>query len=188
LQLPSTISIQITSILAASMAAGRFLAGIVMKKFNWLVVLCCCLLGAATLVFIALPLSKGVEGKNITSWAQLPFAAYIFPLIGLFLAPVYPTINSTILSSLPKKKHGAMAGLIVVFSALGGTLGSITTGFIFQKYGGETAFYFSLVPMTVLIVALFIFRRIKNKQKKTEIVIDAISYTDKVIATQGTML
>jgi fucose permease len=118
----------------------------------------------------------------------LPFAAYIFPLIGLFLAPVYPTINSTILSSLPKKKHGAMAGLIVVFSALGGTLGSITTGFIFQKYGGETAFYFSLIPMTVLIIALLIFRRIKNKGINVESKIDAISYTDEVIATQGTVL
>lgn len=196
LQLPSSISIQITSILAASMAAGRFLAGIVMKRFNWIIVLCCCLLGAATLVFIALPLSRGVDGKNITSWAQLPFAAYIFPLIGLFLAPIYPTINSIILSSLPKKKHGAMAGLIVVFSALGGTLGSITTGFIFQKYGGEPAFYFSLVPMTVLIITLFIFKRIKKKGTKAEVKIDAISYTDEVLPddvsqaeiAQGTML
>jgi fucose permease len=181
LQLPSTISIEITSILAASMAAGRFFAGILMKRFNWLVVLCCCLLGAATLVLIALPLSKGVNGKNITGWAQMPFAAYIFPLIGLFLAPVYPTINSTILSSLPKNKHGAMAGLIVVFSALGGTLGSITTGFIFQKYGGETAFYFSLIPMILLIIALFVFKRTKNKGTKTEIKIDVISYTDEVL-------
>lgn len=168
LQLPSSISIQITSILAASTAAGRFLAGIVLKKFNWFAVLCFCLLGAATLVLIALPLARGVDGKNVNGWSQLPLAAYVFPLIGFFLAPVYPAINSTILSSLPKNKHGVMAGLIVVFSALGGTLGSITTGFIFQKYGGETAFYFSLIPVAILIGALFIFRRIKNKTAKTK--------------------
>ena len=56
-----------------------------------------------------------------------------------------------------------MSGLIVVFSALGGTLGSITTGFIFQLYGGQTAFYFSLVPMAILVAALIVFKRIKNK-------------------------
>ena len=186
LQLPSSISIEIASILAASTAAGRFLAGLVMKRFNWFAVLCFCLLGAAALVLVALPLSKGVNGKDVNSWSQLPLAAYVFPLIGFFIAPVYPAINSIILSSLPKTKHGAMSGLIVVFSALGGTLGSLTTGFIFQKYGGETAFYFSLIPIAILITALFIFKRIKDKMKKVEPAIDDTSYTVEVIATQGT--
>src|SRR4051812_25236735 len=74
LQLPSSISIQIASILAASTAVGRFLAGIVMKRFNWLAVLSICLAGAATLVLVALPLSRGVNGKDINSWSQLPLA------------------------------------------------------------------------------------------------------------------
>jgi len=188
LQLPSTISIQIASILAASTAAGRFLAGVVMKRFNWFAVLCFCLLGAAALVLIALPLARGVNGKDVNSWLQLPMAAWVFPLIGFFIAPVYPAINSIILSSLPKTKHGTMSGLIVVFSALGGTLGSITTGFIFQKYGGETAFYFSLIPISILIVGLFVFRRIKNRTGSAyHLSIDAKSYADEVIATQGTM-
>ena len=163
LMLPSTISIQMTSILAASTAAGRFLAGLAMKKFNWLVVLLCCIVATAALVLIVLPLVGKVEGRVIEGWADVPVAAYIFPLIGFFLAPIYPAINSVILSSLPKSKHGIMSGLIVVFSALGGTLGSITTGFIFQLYGGQTAFYFSLVPMAILVGALITFKRIKNK-------------------------
>ena len=60
-----------------------------------------------------------------------------------------------------------MSGLIVVFSALGGTMGSIITGFIFQSYGGQTAFYFSLIPITILIVALFVFKKIKTKSSGT---------------------
>ena len=196
LQLPSSISIEIASILAASTAAGRFIAGLVMKRFNWFTVLCFCLFMAATLVLVALPLAKGVDGKDVADWSQLPVAAYVFPMIGFFIAPVYPAINSIILSSLPKTKHGAMSGLIVVFSALGGTLGSLTTGFIFQKYGGEAAFYFSLIPIAILITALFIFKRIKSKMKKIESSVDATSYTVEVlpddvsqagIATQGTM-
>ena len=30
-----------------------------------------------------------------------------------------------------------------------GTTGSIITGHIFESYGGEKAFYFSLIPMTI---------------------------------------
>ena len=56
-----------------------------------------------------------------------------------------------------------MSGLIVVFSALGGTTGSIITGHIFGAYGGQNAFYFSLIPVTILIVLLFFFKRFQVK-------------------------
>ncbi|HLK30254.1 MAG TPA: MFS transporter [Puia sp.] len=164
LQLPSSISIQMASVLAASYALGRFFAGIVMKKFSWFIVLIFCLALAAALVLLALPLASNAGSKQIDGWANVPLAAYVFPLIGFLLAPIYPAINSVILASLPKSKHGFMSGLIVVFSALGGTLGSVITGFIFQYYGGKTAFYFSLGPMAVLAAALFIFDKIKNKK------------------------
>ncbi|WP_254492116.1 hypothetical protein, partial [Salmonella enterica] len=80
----------------------------------------------------ALPLAKAEAGVEIKVWADVPLSAYIFPLIGFFLAPIYPAINSVILAALPKKQHGTMSGLIVVFSALGGSLGSLITGYIFQ--------------------------------------------------------
>ena len=41
-----------------------------------------------------------------------------------------------------------MSGLIIIFSALGGTTGSLITGYIFHEYSGQTAFYFTLVPIT----------------------------------------
>jgi FHS family glucose/mannose:H+ symporter-like MFS transporter len=167
LHIPSSFSIIISAIMAGSTALGRFAAGMVLKKFNWHTVLVTCLLAAAALVFIALPLANNAPHTLIAAWKDVPFAAYIFPLIGFFLAPVYPAVNSVILASLPKSKHGSMSGLIVVFSALGGTLGSIITGFIFQHYGGQAAFYFSLIPITCLIIALSIFKRIKNKQVAT---------------------
>ena len=81
------------------------------------------------------------------------------PLIGLLMAPIYPVINSVALSSLPKPLHAAMTGLIVVFSALGGTLGSRITAIVFSRFDGIHAFYFSLVPMALLLATLFLFRR-----------------------------
>jgi FHS family glucose/mannose:H+ symporter-like MFS transporter len=163
LHLSTTLSIQMASILAASTALGRFIAGIVLRKIHWLKVLIGCLLIAAVLVVLVIPLASKVKVVAITNWLDAPFVAYIFPVIGLLLAPVYPAINSVILSSLPLRQHGPMSGLIVIFSALGGTTGSIITGHIFEAFGGQTAFYFSLVPISILIISLLFFNRLQRK-------------------------
>lgn len=163
LKLPTTLSIQMASIMAGGTALGRGLAGIVMKRLNWYTVLTACLLLSGALVLVAIPLASGVNGQGVTGWGDAPLAAFVFPMIGFFLAPIYPAINSLILSSLPKYQHGLMSGLIIVFSALGGTTGSIITGNIFQRLGGETAFYFSLFPITILLVGLYFFRKMQRK-------------------------
>lgn len=163
LRLPTSLSIQMASILAGSTALGRFLAGLVLKQFEWHKVLTACLLLAAALVLLAIPLANNSSAEAITGWGNAPLAAFVFPIIGLFLAPIYPAINSRILSSLPKQKHGLMSGLIIVFSALGGTTGSIITGNIFGKLGGQKAFYFSLVPIGILLVGLYFFKKLQAK-------------------------
>ncbi|MEI9806429.1 MAG: MFS transporter [Bacteroidota bacterium] len=170
LKLSTSLSIQMASIMSASIALGRFLAGILMRRFDWLYVLAGCLLAAAALVLLTVPLAKSVNVTTINSLRDVPLVAFAFPVIGLFLAPVYPAINSVILSNLPAHKHGAMSGLIVVFSALGGTTGSIITGHIFEVYGGQRAFYFSLIPVTVLIILLFLFKRLQVRSGKDSIV------------------
>jgi len=167
LNLPTSLSIQMGSILAASTAVGRFGAGIALRKIKWFFVLVICLLAAAGLVLVAIPLAEPSH-HEVTGWGSAPLGAFVFPLIGLFLAPIYPAINSVILSALPARQHGAMSGLIVIFSALGGTTGSIITGHIFEAYGGQTAFYFSLVPITILMICLFLLNRL---QKKSETVV-----------------
>lgn len=163
LKLPISLSIQMASILAASTAIGRFLAGVILGRISWYWLIMICLVVSAGLVLLALPLAASVDGTHVTGWGDAPLAAFVFPLIGLFIAPIYPAINSAILSSLPLRQHGPMAGLIVVFSALGGTTGSIITGHVFEAYGGQTAFYFSLVPITLLLILITIFNRLQKK-------------------------
>lgn len=173
LHLSTALSIQMASILAASTAIGRFVAGVVLRKIHWLLVIIICLVLAAILVLLVIPLASNLQVTSVSSWSDAPFVAFIFPVIGLLLAPVYPAINSVILSSLPKIQHGPMSGLIVIFSALGGTTGSIITGFIFQHYGGQTAFYFSLVPISILIISLIFFNRLQKKSVVVEAPIHA---------------
>ncbi len=167
LNLPTSLSIQMASILAASTALGRFLAGLLLRRISWYWLLISCLVISAALVVVALPLADSVGDRAVMGWGDAPVAAFIFPMIGLFIAPIYPAINSAILSSLPLRQHGPMAGLIVIFSALGGTTGSIITGSVFQAYGGQTAFYFSLVPITLLLVLITIFSRMQKPKSET---------------------
>ena len=166
LKLPTSLSIEMASILAASTAAGRFLAGVLLSRISWYWLLIICLIASAGLVLLALPLASGVNGEAVTGWGNAPIAAFIFPLIGLFIAPIYPAINSAILSSLPLRQHGPMAGLIVIFSALGGTTGSIITGHVFEAYDGQTAFYFSLIPIGLLLILITVFSRMQKKTGK----------------------
>lgn len=164
LQLPVALSIQMATLLAASTAVGRFVAGIVLKKINWFVAVIGCLVLAAVLVLLVMPMANAAKGAIVTGWTDAPLVAYIFPLIGFLLAPIYPAINSTILSTLPKQQHASMSGLIVVFSALGGTTGSIITGTVFHHFGGQTAFYFSLVPISLLMICLMLFKKLAAKK------------------------
>jgi len=156
--IPSSMSVMVTGILALSIAAGRLVAGFLLKQMDWFRLLLFCLTAIFLLVIITLPFVAQSE-RAITSWEQIPAVAYIFPLIGFFMAPVYPVINSIILSSLPKSRHAMMAGLIIIFSSLGGMSGSVVTGLIFQLYSGKAAFYFSLLPAVMLVLMLYRFKK-----------------------------
>jgi FHS family glucose/mannose:H+ symporter-like MFS transporter len=159
LKLPAAMSVQVASIFAACLAIGRLSAGVVMRKVHWYTVMNGCVIGMAAMVLLALPLTRNLAIDANVTWANAPLATFLFPLIGLFMAPIYPGINSVMLSSLPKNQHSCMTGLLVIFSALGGTTGSFITGYVFGNFSGHFAFYLTLVPITLVLITLFFFRR-----------------------------
>jgi FHS family glucose/mannose:H+ symporter-like MFS transporter len=122
-------------------------------------VLNACVVGMAAMVLLVLPMTRNIVANPNVSWSNAPVATFLFPLIGLFMAPIYPGINSVMLSSLPKNQHSAMTGLLVIFSALGGTTGSMVTGHVFGSAGGLNAFYLTLVPISLVLVTLYFFKR-----------------------------
>ncbi|HZX71581.1 MAG TPA: MFS transporter [Rhodanobacter sp.] len=164
LKLPNAMSVQVATILAGTTAIGRLLAGQVLRRVPWYVLLNICVFGMGLLVLVTLPLAENVVARANVGWFNAPVAAYLIPLIGLLMAPIYPVINSVALSSLPKPSHAAMTGLIVIFSALGGTFGSRITAIVFARFDGIHAFYFSLIPMTLLLVSLFLFKRETDRE------------------------
>ena len=160
LHLPENISIMMASILAISLAVGRLLAGVITKRVSWIWVLSVCIIAAMLIVIFVLPKTVGLEVKDINSLSDIPLIGFAFPLVGLFIAPIYPLLNSVVLSALPQKLHSSMTGLIVVFSALGGTLGSRVIGYLFKNEGPQNAFYYTLIPMSLLLISFFVLKKL----------------------------
>ncbi|PKQ46599.1 MFS transporter [Confluentibacter flavum] len=162
----AVLSVQMASILALSLALGRFMAGYLSKFISWVyLVIICVVISGITLLSVLPQLNTEIDSLvEIKTLTEVPLLGYILPLIGLFIAPIYPLLNSTVLSSLPKKLHSPMSGLIIIFSALGGTIGSRIVGELFESIGGAKAFYFLLIPMVLLIIFVLLIDRITKKQ------------------------
>ena len=160
------LSVNMAAILAISLALGRFIAGWASKKINWSVIIVACSIISVGILLAVLPQLKPDDNNTtlITSLGDVPFLGFILPLIGLFIAPIYPLLNSTVLSHLPKRLHSPMSGLIIIFSALGGTLGSRIVGTLFEQIGGVNAFYFLIIPIALLIITVILIRKIIQKQ------------------------
>lgn len=166
LKLPTSMAVQAGAVLAGAFALGRFLSGFFSRKFKWIYVVSFCIAGFALSIILVLPLTNNISFDENVSWFNAPLAVYVFPLMGIFLAPIYPSINSVILASVPKYLQSSMSGLIVVFSAIGGTLGSMITGMIFQKFGGSHAFYLSFIPLMLLLFFVIMMNKQTNTAKK----------------------
>lgn len=160
------LSVQMASILAISLAVGRFLAGWLSKKISWSIIVISCAVLAVILLLAILPqLKPATEVVVLKDLSDVPMLGFVLPLIGLFIAPIYPLLNSTVLSHLPKSLHSPMSGLIIIFSALGGTIGSRIVGTLFKNIGGVKAFYFLIVPIILLILSVFLIQRMIKKNE-----------------------
>ena len=131
------------SLYFGSLALSRFLFGVLVRYVSafWLQLVA--LLTAFGSILVVL-LSTGNS--------PTPAFAYLLASVGLFIGPIYPTLNSLALSRLDRNLHSSMTGLIIVASALGGTIGSQILGWLSQKYSTHTAFHFPLLPIAALTV------------------------------------
>ncbi len=159
LRLPQSMSVVAGSFYAGAIAAGRIISGVAMRKIGWFPVLMGSLAVVAGAILLIGPLSGSENHVAITNWAHAPLAAYLFLAIGFFLAPIYPTIVSVLLSASPKSRHTELMGLVVIFSALGGTAGSRLTAVLFATLSGATAFASMVVPAGLLAIGLVLLRR-----------------------------
>ena len=159
--LSPAVAAGLLSLYAGSIALSRFLMGYLSRRLPWLPVQLVLLGGAFALTLgVLLATADRQGGALVESWQGIPPLAFAFPLLGFFIGPIYPTIVSLVLSRLEKPRHSSMTGLIIVFSALGGTTGSLIVGFISRSFSTHDAFFYPLIPMTLLGLLLVPYRRL----------------------------
>jgi fucose permease len=119
-------------------AAGRFLGAIFLSHLRWTSVMVLC--GLLILACFAGTLALGAR-----------FGIFLLPLSGLFMSTVYPTLNSKGISCFPRQHHGAIAGIILFFTAAAAALSPLAMAAVSDLFGSvrygfmlATAFAFLL--------------------------------------------
>lgn len=154
LKLTDAFSLDFISIIAWAAVIGRLIASIVVRFLSWFSFIKVILICSAVLMILTFPLTQNLTGSSVGGWQEAPLATYIFPLIYLLIAPIYPITSSVILTSLPLKEHSSMTGIIITFSALGSSIGALITALVFVQAESQMAFYLYLIPLIGLILFL----------------------------------
>jgi fucose permease len=103
-------------------AAGRFFGAWMLGRWSWRTVLTAC--AFAILACFAGSLYGGAD-----------WGIYLLPLSGLFMSVVYPTLNSKGISCFPSSEHGAVAGVILFFTAFAAAVGPLAMAAVSDAFG-----------------------------------------------------
>jgi fucose permease len=128
-------------------AVGRFLGAWVLRKLSWSTVLA--VFAAAILLCFAGSLYGGPD-----------YAVYLLPLSGLFMSVVYPTLNSKGISCFPRSEHGAVAGVILFFTAVAAAAGPLAMAAISDAFGDIKFGFVLATAFAALLFAGLLFNRL----------------------------
>jgi fucose permease len=121
---------------------GRFLAEWILNRFHWssvMAVFC-------TAIFVCYAVSM---------WFGQAVALWLMPLSGLFMSMIYPTLNSKGISCFPRQQHGAVAGLILAFTAFAAALAPTLMALLGDAFGDvKYGFYLATALAGILALAM----------------------------------
>lgn len=123
-------------------AGGRFLGAWILLRFEWSAVMAL----FSSCIFLCF-LGSAIGGAGI--------AIFLLPLSGIFMSMIYPTLNSKGISCFDKHQHGAVAGVILFFTAVAAAIGPLMMGLIGDLLGHvKYSFYLSTGFSGCLCLAL----------------------------------
>ncbi|KUJ56093.1 MFS transporter [Chryseobacterium aquaticum] len=143
LKVNSFFAIQASSMLAMFSYIGRIITANVIQRFSLVKYFTFCLVCIMFLLSI-------IFGIQYFGSDQSEISLYLFPIIGLFLSPLYPLINSKMISQIESQKINTFTSLIVIFSSLGSSVSSITMSLLFENQ--ILTFYSLYILGAVLII------------------------------------
>jgi MFS transporter, DHA1 family, multidrug resistance protein len=154
---------------------ARTVLGLTPQQYSYFL-----LAGGAITVLGLIPVGKMVDKVGTTPFLHAGFAiaAVTLPLLGMTERPVFalpiivlvglgfacviPAWNALIAYAIPKEERGAVWGFFLTIEGTGTVLGSILSGFLWDKLGPGAPFFASGSVMALLfILHLFISQRRK---------------------------
>ncbi len=122
-------------------ALGRFLGMWLLAHLNWAAVMALCSTVIAACFVLSIIMGKAV-------------AVFLLPLSGLFMSVVYPTLNSKGISCFARNQHGAVAGVLLFFTAAGAAFGPLVMGVVSDANGGDAVYGFIVASGFAAILAV----------------------------------
>ncbi|ROI05171.1 MFS transporter [Chryseobacterium sp. G0240] len=126
LQVNSFFALQASSFLALFSYAGRTITANIIRNFSLTGYYISC-------VFLIITILTAILGIQYFDSENSKLLLFLFPVIGLFLSPLYPVINSKMIATIDKTKVNLFTSLIVIFSSLGSSVSSIIMAVLFEK-------------------------------------------------------
>jgi MFS transporter, FHS family, glucose/mannose:H+ symporter len=164
------ISVQVGSLFTLAIALGRLYGTFIFKYIKWQKVLFInFVLGLIFIIIVMFNMHQGI-GANATSIFDLPIVAYLLPLVGFFIGPVYPTLISTFMSCHHKSLHAAIISIVMIFGAIFDSVSARVVGALFGSVGGIDAFKLStIIPLIILILLIIPYAYLIKKTAKEEL-------------------
>ncbi|MEO8307334.1 MAG: MFS transporter [Pseudomonadota bacterium] len=130
-------------------ALGRFVGAWLLGRVSWTAALA--IMGLLIFACFAGSLAGGVDA-----------AAWLLPLAGLFMSIIYPTLNSKAISCFPKDRHGAIAGVILFFTAAAAAIGPLSMGAVSDAWHDARAGFVLATVLALLLLAGLVYNALAN--------------------------
>ncbi|REC78703.1 MFS transporter [Chryseobacterium elymi] len=157
LNVNSFFALQATSFLALFSYAGRTATANIIHRFSLskYYILCISLIIAVLVIIVGIQYFDSMNSGIIL---------FLFPVIGLFLSPLYPVINSKMIAQIDREKINLFTSLIVIFSSLGSSVSSIIMAILFGKQLLNYYPLYILLAVSVLFMVSLIYFRLAGKK------------------------
>lgn len=157
LKVNSFFALQASSFLALFSYIGRTITANVIQRFSLskYYILCLSLIVLVLIVIIGIQFADADDSRTLL---------FLFPIIGLFLSPLYPVVNSKMIARIDKAKANLFTSLIVIFSSLGSSVSSIVMALLF---GNQLLNFYSvyiLFAVSVLFIISLIYFRFADQK------------------------
>jgi MFS family permease len=142
LGMSQTLAATLLSVIGAASIVGRLIMGALVDRIGGKMAYTICLL-VLLISLAALILTTGPSGLFVV------VAAYGFGHGALFVV-----VSPTVAEYFGMRAHGAIFGTVLFFGTLGGSVGPILTGWIFDNFGSYTPAFITLALSVAIAIML----------------------------------